>query len=151
MRRWQRSASAVLGASLGLGVACHALKPPPEPIPPTQRADVSNVTAGDRAFAFRLFGALRQREGNLAFSPAGLRMALTMAWAGAQGETAEELGTVVGLSGDPTAIHQSNTSLLAAWKKGAPSSGPFAGSVFTMMIISLSAIAVSLRGQILQG
>lgn len=120
----------VVGIALGLAASCQALRPPPEPVKPVQRADVANVAAGDRAFAFRLYRVLAERDGNLAFSPAGVRMALTMAWAGAQGETAEELGEVLGVGGDPTAIHQSNQALLAAWSKPAP--GASAG--FTLRV-----------------
>lgn len=98
-------------------VGCRALEPPPpKPVGPVGRADVAHVAAGDRAFAFRLYSVLRDRPGNLAFSPAGVRMALCMAWAGASGETAGELESVLGLSGDPLAVHQANQGLLAVWR-----------------------------------
>ncbi len=106
----------ILG-SLALTVAaCRALQPPAPMPKPVGRADVAHLAAGDRAFAFRLLSILRERDGNLAFSPAGVRMALSMAWAGAGGETAGEIETVLGLSGDPTAIHQSHQALLEVWK-----------------------------------
>jgi len=103
--------------ALACGVACQALKPHPPPARPAERADVANVARGDRAFALELFGALRSRSGNFAFSPASVRMVLTMAWAGSAGQTAGELGEELGLAGDPTAIHQSNQTLLGAWTK----------------------------------
>ncbi|MBK8994814.1 MAG: hypothetical protein IPM35_03560 [Myxococcales bacterium] len=117
MRHWLKSGVLGAAAVILLGVSCQAFKRPPEPATPVQRSDVANVAAGDRAFAFRLFRVLRERPDSFAFSPAGVRMALTMAWAGAESETAEELGSVLGLAGDPTAIHQSNQALLAVWRK----------------------------------
>lgn len=112
-----RPLRAALGAAFVVALGCQALKPPPEPVKPVQRSDVANVTAGDRRFAFRLYRALRERPGSFAFSPAGARMALAMAWAGAEGDTAVEIGEVAGLGGDPTAIHQANQALLGVWQK----------------------------------
>lgn len=98
-------------------IGCRALEPaPPKAAKPVGRADVAHVAAGDRAFAFRLYSVLRDRPGNLALSPAAVRMALCMAWAGASGETAGELESVLGLGGDPLAIHQANQGLLAVWR-----------------------------------
>jgi serpin B len=52
--------------------------------PPT-RAD------GNNRFAFTLYEHLRQRPGNLAFSPLSIRTALSLALAGARGETAAQM------------------------------------------------------------
>ncbi|MCI0586295.1 MAG: serpin family protein [Planctomycetes bacterium] len=46
---------------------------------------------GNDDFALALHGSLRQRPGNLFFSPFSVRAALAMAYAGARGETAREM------------------------------------------------------------
>ena len=54
-------------------------------------------------FALALYGQLRQAGGNLFFSPFSLRTALTLAYAGAKGDTAAQMSEVLGLppSGEP--------------------------------------------------
>jgi serpin B len=52
---------------------------------PTTRAD------GNNRFAFTLYEQLRRRPGNLAFSPLSIRTALSLALAGARGETAAQM------------------------------------------------------------
>lgn len=58
-----------------------AFVPPALAAPPT----------GDGEFAARLYGRLRAHPGNLFFSPASIRLAMAMAFAGARGETATEM------------------------------------------------------------
>jgi serpin B len=49
------------------------------------------VNVDDNDFAVALYEQLRQRPGNLFFSPLSVRVALAMALAGARGETAEQM------------------------------------------------------------
>lgn len=59
--------------------------------------------AEDNDFALTLYQQLRQRPGNLFFSPFSVRTALVMALAGAKGETARQMGRALRLpSEDPT-------------------------------------------------
>jgi serpin B len=46
---------------------------------------------GNSAFAFDLYQALREADGNLFFSPYSISLALAMTYAGARGETAEQM------------------------------------------------------------
>ena len=58
-----------------------------------------------------------KREGeNLAFSPASLSLALAMTWAGARGETAEQMARALHL-GDADGIHRSAAELVRAWNQ----------------------------------
>ena len=60
----------------------------------TGRADepkTAEVVRGNNEFAVDLYGRLRQRPGNLFLSPFSLSTALAMTYAGARGETAEQL------------------------------------------------------------
>jgi serine protease inhibitor len=60
----------------------------PKPVPATDRTAVAE---GNNAFAFALYGQLRNRNGNLFFSPESISTALAMAYAGARGSTASEM------------------------------------------------------------
>ena len=55
------------------------------------KTDVAAVVKGNDAFAFDLYAKLREKDGNLFFSPESISTALAMTYAGARGETAEEM------------------------------------------------------------
>ena len=62
------------------------------------------VARADEAFGFDLYARLRVREGNLVFSPQSLAAGLALAHAGAGGETARQMATVLHLpNGRPAA------------------------------------------------
>ena len=68
----------------------------------------------DPDFAGSLWARLSAQAGNLVLSPANIRLALGMAYAGAEGDTAEEMARVLRLSpGD--AVHDEMTAQLDAW------------------------------------
>src|SRR5688572_6738533 len=71
--------------------------------------------SGDSNFAVRLYGRLAEQPGNLFFSPASIRMALAMGYAGARGETASEMARALSLpAGDAT--HDEIAAQLRAWE-----------------------------------
>jgi serine protease inhibitor len=53
-------------------------------------SDPAALERGNAAFAFDMYQALRGAQGNLAFSPYSLSIALAMTYAGARGTTADE-------------------------------------------------------------
>ena len=53
--------------------------------------DQTAAVEGDNAFAVALYGQLRNRSGNLFFSPESISTALAMAYAGARGDTASQM------------------------------------------------------------
>lgn len=58
--------------------------------------DIATAAEGNREFAVEAYaGLLETNDGNLVFSPASIRLALAMAWAGAAGETAEEMAATL--------------------------------------------------------
>jgi serpin B len=72
------------------------------------------VVEGNNRFAADLLGRVREEEdGNLVFSPASLSTALAMAYAGARGETAEEMARVLHLDRDQERVHAD----FGAWAK----------------------------------
>ncbi len=56
--------------------------------------DLEQLAAGNRAFALDLYHRLEAREGNLFYSPYSISSALAMTYAGAEGQTAEEMAAV---------------------------------------------------------
>ena len=50
--------------------------------------DIQTLANDNSAFAFKLYGELSKKEGNLFFSPYSISSALAMTQAGARGETA---------------------------------------------------------------
>ena len=91
-RRWLTAA--VLIACVG---ACAAPVAPPtpepeEPAPTAPVADIQALADGNNAFAVELYKKLAEAEkGNIIFSPYSIRTALAMTYAGARGQTAEEM------------------------------------------------------------
>jgi serpin B len=78
-------------------------------MPVSARGDAT----GGNAFALDLYGALRDRPGNLAVSPASLELALTLALAGAKGATADEVAGVLHLPRTPGGDLGRATELMA--------------------------------------
>ena len=56
---------------------------------------LDDLVRGNSAFAFDLFGALREKDGNLFYSPHSISIALAMIYAGANEETARQMEEVL--------------------------------------------------------
>jgi serpin B len=54
-------------------------------------SDLADLVYGNSAFAFDLFQALREENGNLFYSPYSISLALAMTYAGARGETEQQM------------------------------------------------------------
>jgi serpin B len=59
--------------------------------PGVGEGDLTELVAGNSAFAFDLYQALRDETGNLFFSPYSISVALAMTYAGARGETERQM------------------------------------------------------------
>jgi serine protease inhibitor len=59
--------------------------------PDVSSGDQELLVAGNSAFAFALYQALKGEEGNLFYSPYSISLALAMTYAGARGETAQQM------------------------------------------------------------
>jgi serpin B len=59
--------------------------------PQTGQADLAILADGNGDFAFRLYQVLGNTEGNLFYSPYSISLALAMTYAGARGETEEQM------------------------------------------------------------
>jgi serpin B len=80
----------------------------------------SSLASASNAFGFDLYRELRGGEGNLAFSPASIEIALAMTWAGARGDTAKEMSRVLRLEGSAKDVHASAEALLSEWRTPEP-------------------------------
>lgn len=69
---------------------------PREPLPDVPQADLKATVEGNNAFALDLIKKLTETEkGNILISPYSIRTALAMAYAGARGQTADEMRKVL--------------------------------------------------------
>ncbi len=59
--------------------------------PEVPQSDLATLADGNSAFAFDLYGALRKQDGNLFYSPYSISLALAMTYAGARGQTEEQM------------------------------------------------------------
>jgi len=111
-------------------VATAPVEPQPAPEPATEPSPLFGVPAahGDATpeqvtalasatnrFAIDLYGQLRSRGGDLVVSPASLALALTMTWAGARGDTAEQMRRALRIDAGPEAVHAAAAQLLSTW------------------------------------
>jgi serpin B len=63
------------------------------------------LVEGNSAFAFELYQALKGKEGNLFYSPHSISLALAMTYAGARGETAEQMAETLQFMLDQDSLH----------------------------------------------
>ena len=59
--------------------------------PDVPQADLTELVTGNSAFAFDLYQQIRDREGNLFYSPHSISLALAMTYAGARNETEQQM------------------------------------------------------------
>ncbi len=83
----------------------------PEP-PAVDPADLKALVQGNNEFAFDLYKRLSQKEGNIIFSPYSISTALAMTYAGARGETAQQMAKVLHFSLPPDRLHAAFARLI---------------------------------------
>ncbi|MFC1927948.1 serpin family protein [Chloroflexota bacterium] len=68
---------------------------PRETSPDVSEADLALLIEGNTAFAFDLYQAVKEKDGNLFYSPHSISVALAMTYAGARGSTAEQMAATL--------------------------------------------------------
>jgi serpin B len=123
MRKPLVSLAILLLLSLSTG-GCGGSSTPVDPLVERQisedlEKDAASVVEAANEFAVDLYQELRSlKEGNLFFSPFSASTALTMTYAGAAGETAEEMAGVLHLDGSGENIGASYGALVASLDRG---------------------------------
>lgn len=84
---------------------------PREESPQVADAELEALVAGNTAFALDLYQRLRERDGNLFFSPHSISVALAMTYAGARGATAEQMAEVLHFTLEDAALHRAFNAL----------------------------------------
>ncbi len=79
--------------------------------PQTSHADLAALTDGNSDFAFELYKVLRDTGGNLFYSPYSISLALAMTYAGARGETEEQMTDTLRFSLAQDNLHPAFNSL----------------------------------------
>src|SRR5262249_9191142 len=91
--------------------------------PAAGKAGKAKVVQGNTAFALDLYAKLRGKEGNLFFSPYSLSTALAMTYAGARGETAEQMAKTLHFTLGQKQLHPAFHALLADLTPGGKKRG----------------------------
>lgn len=105
-----------------LSIAWSALTPAQvTPHEQDEATRVSELVAGNNAFAFDLFARLAHegKQENMVVSPYSISLALGMTYAGAAGRTASEMEKVLHVSMSPEEVHRAFASLMAGAKVAA--------------------------------
>jgi serpin B len=73
--------------------------------PDVNLSDEALLVEGNSAFAFELYQALKGEEGNLFYSPYSISLALAMTYAGARGETAQQMADTLNFILEQERLH----------------------------------------------
>ena len=79
--------------------------------PPATRADLRELVQGNNDFAFDLYRALSDEEGNLFYSPFSVSQALAMTFAGARSETERQMADTLQYRLPQSSLHPAFNSL----------------------------------------
>ena len=79
--------------------------------PDVNETDVVTLVSGNSAFAFDLYQILGEEDGNLFYSPYSISMALAMTYAGASGETEQQMADTLHFVLPPDSLHPAFNSL----------------------------------------
>ena len=94
----------------GVAVAQSAL--PRETSPSIPEGDLPALVEGDTGFGLALYQVLRQEDGNLFYSPFSISLALAMAYAGARGQTEQEMAQALRFTLPQAQLHPAFNALL---------------------------------------
>ncbi len=111
----------VTGALIVLGLSASCVQPvsgeilksekPRITSPSANNADLASLVDGNSAFAFNLYQALKNGEGNLFYSPYSISLALAMTYSGARGETAQQMAAALRFTLPQNNLHPAFNSL----------------------------------------
>jgi len=92
--------------------------------PDVSPANEALLVEGNSAFAFDLYQALREKDGNLFYSPHSISLALAMTYAGARGETAQQMADTLHFNLSQDSLHPAFNNLdIELGKRGQDAQG----------------------------
>jgi len=112
--------------------------------------ELASVARSNNAFALDLYARSRAKPGNLAVSPLSISTALTMTWAGARGETADQMKKALRIEGSAEATLSAEGKLLSALTEpGQPVTLRIANRLFADKACQLQPPFLALTGRTL--
>ena len=119
-------------------VAGEVLKSDKERItsPDVSPSEQALLVEGNSAFAFELYQALKGEEGNLFYSPYSISLALAMTYAGARGETAQQMADTLQFLLDQDKLHPAFNWLDAELAKRGEGAAGKDGEGFRLNIVN---------------
>jgi serpin B len=79
--------------------------------PEVNESELATLVDGNSAFAFNLYQQLRDKEGNLFYSPYSISLALAMTYAGARGETEQQMADALSFTLPQNQLHPAFNAL----------------------------------------
>jgi serpin B len=79
--------------------------------PAVPEADLEELVAGNSAFAFDLYKAVRGNQGNLLYSPYSISLALAMTYSGARGQTKQQMADALSFTLPDDRLHPAFNAL----------------------------------------
>ena len=96
-----------------LGLVLLGCAPPDQPLPEVDKSKRELVVQSGNQFTVKMYKHLAtKQDGNLFLSPYSISTALTMAYAGAKGETAKEMANTLSFAEDRDKLHTANSWLM---------------------------------------
>jgi serpin B len=102
---------AVIGCSQPVAASEVKSDKPRETAPAVTQNDMKTLAEGNSAFAFNLYQALKETDGNLFYSPYSISEALAMTYGGARGETEKKMAQVLQYLLPQTQLHPAFNAL----------------------------------------
>jgi serpin B len=102
--------------------------------PVVDQANADELSDGNGAFAFDLYQSLRTEDGDLFYSPYSISIALAMAYAGAQGQTAEEMADTLRFTLPADRLHPAFNALDLELESRGEGAAGVDGGVFRLNI-----------------
>ncbi len=109
---------------------------PRDTSPAMNTADLTNLVEGNTAFAFKIYQALREKDGNLFYSPYSISEALAMTYAGANGETEQEIAEALSFILSQERLHPAFNSLDLQLKQRGEGAKGKDGEGFRMNVVN---------------
>jgi serpin B len=104
--------------------------------PDVSMSEQTLLVEGNSAFAFELYQALKGKEGNLFYSPYSISVALAMTYAGARGETAQQMADTLHFLLEQERLHPAFNWLDAELAKRGEGATGKDGEAFRLNIIN---------------